>query len=57
MDCGKDCTCILCRLLDEDVTYKKIKLEIETCYNLSKHIDRRGNNVVHCYVSNKCKPF
>ncbi|AZY91363.1 CPXV008 protein [Cowpox virus] len=54
MDCGRDCTCILCRLLDEDVTYKKIKLEIETCHNLSKHIDRRGNNALHCYVSNKC---
>ncbi|ALF04985.1 truncated ankyrin-like protein [Vaccinia virus] len=49
-----DCTCILCRLLDEDVTYKKIKLEIETCHNLSKHIDRRGNNALHCYVFNKC---
>lgn len=51
--CGRECT-ILCRLLDEDVTYKKIKLEIETCHNLSKHIDRRGNNALHCYVSNKC---
>ncbi len=27
--CGRECT-ILCRLLDEDATYKKIKLEIET---------------------------
>ncbi|QCW07306.1 ankyrin repeat domain-containing protein CP77 [Camelpox virus] len=54
MDCGRDCICILCRLLDEDVTYKKIKLEIETCHNLSKHIDRRGNNALHCYVSNRC---
>lgn len=51
--CGRECT-ILCRLLDEDVTYKKIKPEIETCHNLSKHIDRRGNNALHCYVSNKC---
>ncbi|QEQ49555.1 Ankyrin [Orthopoxvirus akhmetapox] len=54
MDCSRGCECILCRLLDEDITYKKIKPEIETCYNLSKYIDRRGNNALHSYVSNKC---
>ncbi|QED21110.1 ankyrin repeat-containing protein [Borealpox virus] len=54
MGCNKLCECILCHLLDEDVTYTKIEPEIGTCKNLSKYIDRRGNNALHCYVSNKC---
>ncbi|AKJ93638.1 ankyrin [Raccoonpox virus] len=54
MECSRDHKCILCRLLAEDVTLKNIKPEIETCPNLSKIIDRRGNNALHCYVSNKC---